>query len=144
MLVKGGPGIELSASIHPARQVVFLCWMQDSNPGSLESNLQQTVWTCYMFLDVSLMSLTTSFMTTSRMGQCLLVFTKCFSIRVSLLYSVGNKTDYYYMFMFMYIYIYVYIYIYTIKWDFFYLGSINIWQTFWQADRIPADKPTEL
>ena len=24
------------------RQVVFLCWMQDSNPGSLERNLQQT------------------------------------------------------------------------------------------------------
>ena len=22
--------------------VVFLCWMQDSNPGSLEPNLQQT------------------------------------------------------------------------------------------------------
>ena len=42
------------------------------------------------------MSLTASLMTTSRMQQCfnvmwILVFTKCFSIPVSLLYSVGNK-----------------------------------------------------
>ena len=55
----------------------------------------------HVFLVVSLMSLTASLMTTSRMQQCfnvmwILVFTKCFSIPVSLLYSVGNKTNYYY------------------------------------------------
>ena len=56
----------------------------------------------HVFLVVSLMSLTVSLMTTSRMQQCfnvmwILVFTKCFSIPVSLLYSVGNKTYYYYL-----------------------------------------------
>ena len=58
------------------------------------------------------MSLTVSLMTTSRMQQCfnvmwILVFTKCFSIPVSLFYSVGNKTYYYYY--------YVLIHLFTIR-----------------------------
>ena len=54
-----------------------------------------------MFLVASLMSLTASLVTTSRMQQCLNVMCiswiyKVFSLPVSLLYSVENKTYYYY------------------------------------------------